>query len=69
MLFALYVPAIIMDLLMPVIASPQFLEKDIPSEREVVLEEFKRSFDSPNQYNFTTLQLSLLISKYNTTAQ
>ena len=29
------------------------LEKDFPAERQVVLEEFKRSIDSPNQYNFS----------------
>ena len=41
------------DILCDMVCRPSFLEKDFPAERQVVLEEFKRSIDSPNQYNFS----------------
>ena len=44
------------DILCDMVCKPLFYEKDIPAERQVVLEEFKRSTDSPGQYNFAKLQ-------------
>ena len=38
------------------VANPQFLNSELIPERGVVLEEFKRSIDSPSQYAFTELQ-------------
>lgn len=42
--------------LLDMISAPIFLEKDLEPERGVVLEEFKRSIDSPSQYLFKELQ-------------
>jgi zinc protease len=52
------------DILCDMVCSPLFQETDIPAEREVVLEEFKRSIDSPSQYNFTTLQENFFSGGY-----
>ncbi len=53
------------DILTDMVCNPLFEQKDIPAEREVVLEEFKRSVDSPNQYNFTNLQEKFFSQGYN----
>lgn len=52
------------DILCDMVCSPQFLDKDIPAEREVVLEEYKRSIDSPNQFNFANLQENFFSGGY-----
>lgn len=44
------------DILIDMVSNPQFLEADLPAEREVVQEEFKRSQDNPQQYNFQLIQ-------------
>ena len=52
------------DILCDMVCSPLFSEKDIPAEREVVLEEYKRSADSPSQYNFTNIQSNFFTGGY-----
>jgi zinc protease len=44
------------DILIDMVSNPQFLESDLPAEREVVQEEYKRSQDNPSQYNFQLIQ-------------
>lgn len=44
------------EILMDMISSPQFKVEDIVPEREVVLEEYKRSQDSSSQYSFLKVQ-------------
>ena len=44
------------DILMDMVANPEFLEKELIPEREVVFEEFRRALDNPNQFNFKNLQ-------------
>ena len=44
------------DIILDMVANPQFLQSELIPERGVVLEEFKRSIDSPSQYAFTELQ-------------
>lgn len=44
------------DILIDMVSNPQFLESDLIPEREVVQEEFKRSQDNPQQYNFQLMQ-------------
>lgn len=53
------------DILCDMVCNPIFLEADIPAEREVVFEEFKRSIDSSNQYNFSEIQKNFFSSGYN----
>ena len=52
------------DILCDMVCSPLFKKDDIPAEREVVLEEFKRSIDSPSQFNFTNLQEKFFTNGY-----
>ena len=44
------------DILLDMVANPLFGEEDIPSERQVVFEEYRRAHDNPSQYNFMQLQ-------------
>ena len=53
------------DILLDMVCNPLFKKEDIPAEREVVLEEYKRSQDSPSQYNFTNLQEKFFSQGYN----
>lgn len=44
------------DILLDMVANPLFIEEDIPAERQVVFEEYRRAMDNPSQYNFIQLQ-------------
>jgi zinc protease len=44
------------DILLDMVANPLFSEEEIPSERQVVFEEYRRAMDNPSQYNFIQLQ-------------
>jgi zinc protease len=44
------------DILLDMVANPLFGAEDIPSERQVVHEEYRRAMDNPSQYNFIQLQ-------------
>ncbi|MFP5386770.1 MAG: M16 family metallopeptidase [Bacteriovoracia bacterium] len=44
------------DILLDMVANPLFIEEEIPSERQVVHEEYRRAMDNPSQFNFIQLQ-------------
>lgn len=44
------------DILIDMVSDPQFLSEDLPAEREVVQEEYKRSQDNPQHFNFHLIQ-------------
>lgn len=44
------------DILMDMVANPEFKENDLIPEREVVFEEYRQMLDSPGQYNFSAIQ-------------
>lgn len=44
------------DILMDMVANPLFGEDEIPAERQVVFEEYRRALDNPSQFNFMQLQ-------------
>ncbi len=44
------------DILMDMVANPLFGKEEIPSERQVVFEEYRRAMDNPSQFNFIQLQ-------------
>jgi zinc protease len=44
------------DILLDMVANPLFGDQDIPAERQVVFEEYRRAMDNPSQYNFIQLQ-------------
>ncbi len=46
------------EILLDMVSAPLFFKETIPAEREVVLEEYKRSLDSPSQFAFSRLQPS-----------
>jgi zinc protease len=52
------------DILMDMVANPLFINEDIPAERQVVFEEYRRSMDNPSQYNFIQLQKSTFEGGY-----
>ncbi len=52
------------DILLDMVANPLFGEEDIPSERQVVFEEHRRSIDNPSQYNFMQLQKASFAEGY-----
>ncbi|MEI8346543.1 MAG: pitrilysin family protein [Pseudomonadota bacterium] len=52
------------EILLDMMAHPQFKESDLIPERDVVFEEYRRSLDSPNQFSFHQLQQSAFTSKY-----
>jgi zinc protease len=45
-----------LDILLDMVTNPLFSEDEIPSERQVVFEEYRRAIDNPSQYNFIQLQ-------------
>ena len=53
-----------LDILLDMVANPEFKDSEIPPEREVVLEEYKRSLDSPVQYAFFELQKKAFTGDY-----
>jgi zinc protease len=44
------------DILLDMVANPLFGEEEIPAERQVVFEEYRRAMDNPSQYNFIQIQ-------------
>lgn len=44
------------DILLDMVANPLFGAEEIPAERQVVFEEYRRSMDNPSQFNFIQLQ-------------
>lgn len=46
------------DILLDMVANPLFGADEIPAERQVVFEEYRRAMDNPSQYNFIQLQKS-----------
>ncbi len=44
------------DILMDMVANPLFGEDEIPAERQVVFEEYRRAMDNPSQFNFIQVQ-------------
>ncbi len=52
------------DILLDMVANPLFGEEDIPSERQVVFEEYRRAQDNPSQFNFIQLQKASFTGGY-----
>lgn len=52
------------DILLDMVANPLFGQEDIPAERQVVFEEYRRAQDNPSQYNFIQLQKSCFSGGY-----
>jgi zinc protease len=52
------------DILLDMVANPLFGTDDIPSERQVVFEEYRRAIDNPSQYNFIQLQKASFTGGY-----
>ena len=52
------------DILLDMVCNPLFSKHDIPIEREVVIEEFNRSIDSPSQFSFSELQKNFFFTSY-----
>ena len=52
------------DIILDMVANPLFGEEDIPSERQVVFEEYRRAQDNPSQYNFIQLQKASFTGGY-----
>lgn len=52
------------EILMDMVSNPLFGESDIPSERDVVFEEYRRSLDNPNQYGFMRMQETCFAGGY-----
>ncbi len=44
------------EILMDMVSNPEFKQEELVPERDVVFEEYRRSLDNPNQYNFMQLQ-------------
>ena len=44
------------DVLLDMVTNPNFLEKDIAPERNVVFEEYRRAIDNAGQFNFSQIQ-------------
>lgn len=61
-------PSIFLDksvnILMDMVANPLFGAEDIPAERQVVFEEYRRAMDNPSQFNFIQLQESAFDGGY-----
>lgn len=53
-----------LDVLLDMVSNPEFLQEDLEPERDVVFEEYRRSIDSPNQYNFFNIQKNSFPQKY-----
>lgn len=52
------------DILLDMVANPLFSAEDIPAERQVVFEEYRRAMDNPSQYNFIQLQKASFTEGY-----
>jgi zinc protease len=52
------------DILLDMVANPLFSEEDIPAERQVVHEEYRRAMDNPSQFNFLQLQKNTFKNGY-----
>jgi zinc protease len=52
------------DILLDMVANPLFGAEEIPAERQVVFEEYRRAMDNPSQYNFIQLQKSSFSGGY-----
>lgn len=52
------------DILLDMVANPLFGEEDIPSERQVVFEEYRRAIDNPSQFNFIQIQKASFTEGY-----
>ncbi len=52
------------DILLDMVANPLFIDDDIPAERQVVFEEYRRALDNPSQFNFIKLQDSTFTGGY-----
>jgi len=52
------------DALMDMISNPTFKQSELVPEKGVVLEEYKRTIDSPSQYSFYKIQKKFLSGKY-----
>ncbi len=44
------------NILLDMVSNPLFGEDEIPAERQVVFEEYRRALDNPNQFNFMEIQ-------------
>jgi zinc protease len=44
------------DILLDMVSNPLFGEDEIPAERQVVFEEYRRAMDNPSQFNFIQIQ-------------
>lgn len=52
------------DILLDMVANPLFSPEEIPAERQVVFEEYRRAIDNPSQYNFIQLQKASFTGGY-----
>ncbi|MDA8792559.1 insulinase family protein [Bacteriovoracaceae bacterium] len=52
------------DILLDMVANAQFKKTEIPAEREVVVEEYNKSIDSPRQFQFMEMQKQCFTSGY-----
>jgi zinc protease len=52
------------DILLDMVANPLFGNDEIPSERQVVFEEYRRAMDNPSQYNFIQIQKNSFSGAY-----
>lgn len=52
------------EILLDMVANPEFKQDDLVPERGVVFEEFRRSIDSPSQFAFSKLQDSAFSGSY-----
>lgn len=52
------------DILLDMVSNPEFLQEELVPERQVVFEEFRRSLDNPNQFNFKKLQETAFTKGY-----
>ena len=52
------------NILLDMVANPEFKQEDLVPERDVVFEEYRRSIDSPSQFAFSKLQNSAFSGAY-----
>jgi len=52
------------NILLDMVANPEFKQEDLLPERDVVFEEYRRSIDSPSQFAFSKLQNSAFSGAY-----
>lgn len=52
------------NILLDMVANPEFKQEDLLPERDVVFEEYRRSIDSPGQFAFSKLQDSAFAGQY-----